>query len=158
MRREFHPLLAGHMLFNSRIHTVVGDLGYKMFDNIQSMFPDRFHNVGAREQLAMGAAIGLAKSGKIPVFYSITPFALWRPAEWIRNYVNHENVAVKIVGGGRDKDYAHDGFTHDASDDREFLKLFPNIKGFWPETKDELPRVVREWLYHPGPAYLNLKR
>jgi transketolase len=51
------------------------------------------------------------------VVYSITPFVLYRPFEWIRNYLDHEKIPVKLVGGGRDKDYGYLGFSHWAEED-----------------------------------------
>ncbi len=158
MRRDFHPLLLQHMRADPRIWLIVPDLGYGMMDAIFAEFPDRAFNVGAAEQLAMGVAVGLAEEGKIPVVYSITPFLLWRAAEWLRNYVNHEQVPIRLLAAGRDQDYAHDGFTHDASDDVDLLQCFPNIECYWPETVAELPEVTREWLFSPRPSYLNLRR
>ena len=143
---------------DSRIWVVTADLGYGMFDKISTSFPDRFVNCGASEQLMVGMGVGLALAGKIPVLYSITPFLLWRPAEWHRLYLNHERVPVKLVGSGRGTDYAHDGITHDATDDAAFLDILPNIATFWPETVDELPAVTEQWLYNERAAYLNLKR
>jgi transketolase C-terminal domain/subunit len=55
----------------------------------------------------MGTAVGMAMEGKIPIVYSITPFAIYRPFELIRNYLSHEQIPVKIVGGGRDKQYGY---------------------------------------------------
>ena len=158
MRRDFHPLLLDHMRKDDRIVVLTADLGFKMFDQIAAEFPGRFWNVGAAEQLLIGAAVGLAEDGKIPVCYSITSFLLWRPAEWWRNYVNAERVPIKAIGGGRDQDYCHDGWTHDCSDAKAFLSLMPNVKQFWPDTVADLPAVTQEWLYHDGPAFLSLRR
>jgi transketolase C-terminal domain/subunit len=55
----------------------------------------------------IGAATGMAMEGKIPVVYSITPFLLYRPFVFLRNYLHHENIPVKLVGGGRNKDYGY---------------------------------------------------
>lgn len=162
MRRDFHPLLLDHMRKDERIVVLVADLGYKMFDQIAAEFPNRFYNVGAAEQLALGVAVGLADEGKIPIVYSITPFLLYRPAEWIRNYLDYEKANVKLLAAGRyengKEDYGHDGHSHWSQGDRAFLSLFPNIIGFWPNTVAELPTVTEQWLYHKGPAYLNLRR
>ena len=158
MRRDFHPILLRHMREDPRIVVLVGDLGYKMFDSIAAEFPNRFWNVGAAEQLLLAAGIGLAEEGKIPVLYSITPFLLKRPIELIDLYVNHESVPVKLLGGGRGKDYHEDGPSHDATGDDTLLNLWPNIHGYWPTTVAELPDVVDTWLNDPAPAYLNLKR
>lgn len=157
MRRDFHPILLDHMRRDPRVWLITPDLGYKMLDTCFAEFPDRSINCGAAEQLALGIAVGLADEGKIPVVYSITPFLLFRPAEWIRNYLNHERANVKLLAAGRDWDYQNDGFTHWAHDDKAFLSLFPQIRGYWPDTVADLPRVAEEWLKE-GPAYLNLRR
>lgn len=146
------------MASNDRIWVITGDLGYGMFDRIRDDFPKRFVNVGAAEQVMIGIGVGLALRGKIPIVYSITPFLLYRPFETIRNYINGEKIPVKMVGSGRNKDYLHDGFSHWAEEDREVMKIFPNVLSFWPETKEEIPNLLSEILFNNQPVYLNLKR
>src|SRR5690554_4733225 len=133
-RGWFGAELYEQMAKNSDIYLLVGDLGYKVFDRHFNMFPERCINTGASEQALLGIACGLALEGKIAVVYSITPFLLYRPFETLRTYINHENIPVKLIGSGRDTDYAHDGFSHDASDVKGFLDQLPNIKQYWPET------------------------
>lgn len=166
MRREFHPIILNHMRRDDRIWVCTADLGYRMLDVIAAEFPNRFVNVGAAEQLLLGTAVGLAEEGLIPVCYTITPF-YWRAAEWIRNYVDHERVPVKLIGAGRGgmtpeglvyEDYRHDGWTHYAADDVKLFSCFPNIITYWPETVESLPRITDEWLYNDRPSYLNLRR
>lgn len=162
MRRQFHPLLLDHMRRDPRIRLITPDLGYKMLDSCFEAFPERCVNCGAAEQLALGIAVGLADDGLIPVVYSITPFLLFRPAEWIRTYLGHENSPVKLLGAGRYENgkecYGEDGFSHAAKGDHEFLGLFPNIVSYWPQTIEELPTTVEKWLYNKAPSYLNLRR
>ena len=62
--------------------------------------------------LMVGMGIGMAMEGKIPICYSMTPFVLYRPFELIRTYIDHENITVKLIGAGRDKDYDWLGFSH----------------------------------------------
>ena len=163
---ERHPSMRGyfayevynHMVDNENIWVVTGDLGYGMWDKVKKDFPDRFINVGAAEQAMIGVSVGLALENKIPITYSITPFLLYRPFETIRNYVDHESIAVKLVGSGRDRDYLHDGFSHWAEEDRRILKELKNIKSFWPETKEDIPQLVAEMINNPDPYYINLKR
>ena len=158
-RREFHPLLLDHMRRDPRIWLLTSDLGMGMFDAIMAEFPDRAINPGAAEQLCLGAAVGLADEGKIPIVYCITPFVLWRAAEWIRNYLNHDLSPVKLLGGGRGEDYAREnGFSHYAGDDKALLGLFPNVVSFWPDADADKQDVVNLWLYNGKPSYLNLKR
>ncbi len=105
MRKYFSELLYNEMAVNPDIVLLTGDLGYGLWNKIRLDFKSRFYNVGSSEQLMLGMASGMAMEGKIPIVYSITPFLLYRPFEFIRNYVDHEKLPVKLVGGGRDKDY-----------------------------------------------------
>jgi transketolase len=158
MRRRFADILHEKMRENAKIWVVTGDLGYKMWDNIRSDYPERFVNVGAAEQAMVGVGIGLALEGKIPFLYSITTFLLYRPFETIRNYINREMIPVKLIGAGRNKDYAHDGFSHWSEEDKEVMRIFANIRARWPETNEELPGLVQEMIQNNMPYYLNLKR
>lgn len=158
MRRQFADYLYVEMHRNPDIFLLTADLGYKMWDEIRADFPDRFVDVGAAEQLMIGAAVGLAQEGKTVLVYSITPFLLWRGAEWIRNYLNHEGANVKLVGSGRERDYSHDGFSHDATDDCDLMSCFRNIECYWPDTIEQMVDDTRKMLSSPGPACLNLRR
>ncbi len=158
-RGYFAGALYNQMLENKDIVLLTGDLGYKVWDRIRDDMPDRFFNLGAAEHSLMCAAVGMALEGKIPFVYSITPFLLFRPAEVIRNYVNKEKIPVKLIGSGRGEDYSqHDGFSHFCGDDQEILRLFPNIKGRWPPTKEEIPDLVEDMILREEPMYLNLSR
>ena len=92
MRKEFAKLLLERMKQDSDIYLVTADLGYGLWDEIRDNFPERFFNVGSSEMVALGACVGMAMEGKKPFFYSITPFALYRPFEIIRNYIDYENI------------------------------------------------------------------
>jgi len=158
MRKECMNLLLAEMVENQDIIVLTADLGFGLLDQIQNSFPERFHNVGAAEQLMIGAGIGLAESGKIPVCYSMSSFVLYRPFEFLRNYVNAECVPVKLIGSGRDKDYSHDGLSHWAHDDEQVLAALPNIKIYKPKSIEELEHIWPDFINSPEPAYLNLTR
>lgn len=158
MRKEFGKLLFDEMEINKNIYCVTADLGFGILDKCKESFSDRFYNTGAAEQLMIGVGIGLAENKKIPICYSITSFLLYRPFEFIRNYINYENIPVKLVGSGRDKDYSHDGISHWAEDDELILKSLPNIKIYKPTTINDLHEVWIDFLYSDKPCYLNLKR
>jgi len=148
-----------YMFHNDKVILLFGDLGYGMFDAIRESFPDRTINTGAAEQALVDISIGLALSGKIPVCYSITPFLLYRPFESLRTYINHEKIPVKLIGGGRDSDYEHDGWSHNASDDKDFMQHFKNIESYWPSNKEEInSKYVEKLLINEKPVYLNLLR
>ena len=158
MRNLFGKLLADSISKDERIWLLTGDLGFGVLNQARDIAPDRSYNVGAAEQLMLGAAVGLTHNNKIPICYSISPFIIFRPYEWLRNYLNHEGAAVKLVGAGRDQDYGHLGFSHWAVDDEDALKAFPNIKIYKPDTLQDLSNIWEEFLYNEKPCYLNIKR
>lgn len=157
-RGYFAYSLWEQMKHDKKINLLVGDLGYSMWDSVRDDFPDRFYNVGASEQLMMGCAVGMAQEGLKPFCYSITPFLLSRGHEWIRNYINHEQAPVRLVGSGRDGSYAHDGFTHHAFDDMEILRTFNNISILRPNDKIEVPDMVDRMVKEDRAWYINLAR
>tara|TARA_R100001224_G_C4026764_1_gene151236 strand:- start:1725 stop:2201 length:477 start_codon:yes stop_codon:yes gene_type:complete len=158
MRKTFSTLLHKEMARNDKIVLLTGDLGYGLWDRIRIDYNDRFYNVGSSEQLLLGAASGMAMEGKIPVVYSITPFLLYRPFEIIRNYLDHEKICVKLVGGGRDRDYGYLGFSHWAEEDMEVMKTFKNIASMKPSTEEELKNKFVDFINNKKPSYINLKR
>ena len=155
-RRKFKELFTEEMKQNYNIILLVGDVGYKIFDHLREEFPSRVINAGASEQLMIGMAAGLAMDGKIPVCYSITPFVLYRPFEFIRNYLNHESIPVKLVGSGRDEDYGVCGFSHYACEDLEVMKIFSEIEVHYPQSFEDID--IKKFLYSNTPSYINLKR
>ena len=163
---KLHPSQRGWFSFelykamarDDSIWLVVGDLGWGVFDAHFQDYPDRCINTGAAETAMIGIGVGLAMEGKIPVVYSITPFLIWRPAETIRLYLGHEGWPVKLAGSGRDDDYKHDGFSHNAKDAKKFLKQFSSICQEWPETKEWVANSMESFLYCPCPHFVSLKR
>jgi transketolase len=156
MRKEFASLLHSAMSENENIILLTGDLGYGLWDKIKIDYPDRFYNTLSAEQLMMGTAVGMAMEGKIPVVYSITPFAIYRPFELIRNYLDHESIPVKIVGGGRDKEYGYLGFSHWAEEDINILSNFKNLNLFKP--KEFNLKIFNSFMFNNQPSYLNLSK
>ena len=147
------------LMEDDNIFLLYGDLGYGMLDNLIENYPERCINTGAAEQVMVDMAIGLALEGKIPVCYSITPFLLFRPFESIRTYINHEKIKVKLIGGGRNLDYEHDGISHISHDDQLFMQHFENIKSLYPDKKEDVTyNFVKEMIYNNKATYLNLKR
>lgn len=156
MRKQFADILHEIMQDNPKIVVIVGDVGFGVFDQIRIDFPDRFYNAGASEQLLLGMAVGMALEGYIPIAYTITPFLLYRPFEFIRNYLNHEKINVKLVGAGRNDDYSRDGFTHHAFDDIVIMENFQNIKKMYPVNLTKV--TVEKFINCNCPAYMNLVR
>ena len=157
-RGYFAAALHEAMAEDDRIWLVTGDLGYGMLDACRDDFPGRYLNTGASEQAAIGIAVGLALQGRIPFVYSITPFLLYRPFEWLRNYLNHEQIPVRLVGSGLDDDYKHDGFTHHSFDAGNVLACLPNIKCYWPHAKERVPTMLADMIANDEPSFIALRR
>ncbi len=158
MRKIFAEMLHAEMATNPDIYLITGDLGYGLWDEIRDTFPNRFFNVGSSEMAMMGMAVGLAMDDKIPFVYSITPFAIYRPFEMIRNYINHENIPVKILGGGRNDEYGYLRFSHWSNEDLSALSVFENLKLFKPNTQEELENNFKFAVNNTSPVYINLKK
>ncbi len=156
MRGHFAGSLYNAMIDDSRIRIVVGDLGYGMLDKIRDSFPDRFLNVGAAEQVAVGICVGMSLEGLIPFCYTITSFYL-RAAETIGLYLDGEQINVKLVGSGRDKDYLHDGESHFAMRAQSYLGSL-DIVQFYPNIKEEIPAIVSTMVNSKKPGFLSLRR
>ncbi len=161
IRGWFAAALHDEMSKDERIWLITADLGFGMFDRIRDDFTERFVNCGASEQLAVGIGVGLALSMKIPFIYSITTFLLFRAFEWHRNYLNHENIPVKLVGSGIGDDYKHDGISHQPSIENELypiFRMFPNIHSFVPGTKEVAAQHVEFMVKNDRPSFISLRR
>lgn len=157
MRPEFFKQLYNQMKENPNVYLLVGDLGFGGADKIRDDFPDRFINCGASEFSMVGIACGLALEGKIPFVYTITPF-FYRAFELLRTYVDHESIPVKLVGSGRDDDYKHDGYSHNAGDIEPILNTLPNITQYYPVITEDIPEFVDILVKNKKPSFISLKR
>jgi transketolase len=163
-KSEFHNSVRGYfagclyneMVSNPDIVVLTADLGYGFLDRIKTDFPDRFINCGASEQAMLGIAIGLALKGKIPFTYTITSFYL-RCAEGINIYLHGEQIPVKMAGSGLFDDYEIDGYTHDGTQAQKYLNSLV-IRTYYPKTKEEVGKAVKEMIANKKPSFIGLKR
>ena len=66
---------------DEKIYVLVGDIGYRVFDEFREKHPSRFINMGICEQSIIGVSAGMALEGLKPWVYTITPFLIERPFE-----------------------------------------------------------------------------
>lgn len=98
MRRRFGKIITELAEKDEKIHIIVGDIGYRVFDEFRDKYPDRFFNMGICEQSIIGVSAGMALEGLKPWVYTITPFLIERPFEQIKLDIDQQNVDVKLVG------------------------------------------------------------
>jgi transketolase len=112
VRATFVATLAELAGRDPRVLLLTADLGYTIVEPFADRFPDRFFNVDVAEQNMIGVATGLAEAGFIPFVYSIVPFAVLRPYEFIRNGPILHRLQVRVVGVGGGMEYSTNGATH----------------------------------------------
>jgi len=155
MRRRFGKVINELAKKDDKIVLIVGDIGYKIFDEFRKTHPKRFFNFGICEQAMIGAASGMALEGLKPWVYSITPFLIERAFEQVKLDIDQQNVNVNLVGFA---DYPTLGPSHEMLDEERLMKLFKNIKSFFPRSSDETESVTRESHQKSGPFFISLKK
>ena len=133
---------------------MVGDIGYGIFDDFRKNHPKRFINLGICEQSLIGFAAGLSLEGYKPWVYTITPFLIERPFEQIKLDIDQQKADVKLVGFA---DYPTLGPTHSELNAKKMMKLFKNIKSFFPKNSKETEKVVLKSYKIKGPTFISLK-
>lgn len=156
MRAAFIQKLVELAERDPRIILLTGDLGYLALEPFADRFPDRFFNVGVAEQNLVGIATGMAEAGFIPFVYSIVPFAVLRPLEFIRNGPVLHQLPVRIVGIGGGFEYGPNGFTHYGLEDVACLRALPGISIFAPADAMQTTAVLERTWNFPGPVYYRL--
>ena len=119
-------------------------------------FPDRAFEFGIAEENLVGAAAGLAASGKIPFVYTAAPFLAYRAYEFIRTDVCLQNLPVKLIGSGSGLSVGSLGPTHHTTEDIAVLRSLPNLTILSPATPRQAYACVKEAYRCPGPVYIRL--
>jgi transketolase len=156
MRSIFFQTLADLAAQDNRIVLLTGDLGYRALEPFSEKFPDRFINAGVAEQNMVGMATGLAEAGFIPFVYSIAPFAVLRPFEFIRNGPVAHRFPVRIVGMGGGVEYSHNGISHFGLEDIAVLRTQPGLTILAPADPPQAETILRATWNLPGPVYYRL--
>jgi transketolase len=155
MRKIFGQTMIELAEKDQKVHLLVGDFGYSIFDDFIKKFPDRFHNLGICEQSLIGVAAGMALEGLKPYVYSITPFVIERPFEQVKLDIDQQNVNVKLIGFA---DYPTHGPTHREIDAKALMSLFKNIQSFFPMNSEETRKILLESYENEKPTFISLKK
>jgi len=154
LRRRFGKVITELADRDENIIVLVGDIGYRVFDQFREKYPDRFINLGICEQSMIGVSAGMALEGLKPWVYTITPFLIERPFEQVKLDIDQQNVNVKLIGFA---DYPTLGPTHRELDAEKLTQLFTNITSFFPRDGDETQSMMYEAYEKNGPAFISLK-
>jgi transketolase len=155
MRHEFGKALTDLARKDDKIVLLIGDIGYKIFDDFRKEFPDRFFNFGICEQSMISAASGMALEGLKPYVFTITPFLIERPFEQVKLDIDQQNVNVKLVGYA---DYPTQGPTHAEIDAPYLMKMFKNIDSYFPKNSKETRDALIKSYGSKRPAFISLKK
>ena len=154
MRRRFGKLINELAKKDDKIILLVGDIGYSVFDDFRKNHPKKFINLGICEQSIISVASAMALEGLRPWVYTITPFLIERPFEQIKLDIDQQKVNVNLVGFA---DYPTLGPSHAELNGKELMKLFKNIKSFFPKNSDETESAINESYANDGPNFISLK-
>ena len=158
MRAAFIETLAAMAEDDPRIVFLTGDLGYTAVEPFAERFPDRFFNVGVAEQNMLGLATGLAEGGFTPFVYSIAPFAVLRPYEFLRNGPIQHRFPVRIVGVGGGFEYGPNGFSHYALEDIAVMRAQRAIRIVAAGDSQQIPAALTAANALPEPVYFRLRK
>tara|TARA_B100000780_G_C21126985_1_gene457790 strand:- start:17780 stop:18271 length:492 start_codon:yes stop_codon:yes gene_type:complete len=154
MRRKFGKTIDQLAKKDKKIMLLVGDIGYGIFDDFRKNHNDRFFNLGICEQSIIGVAAGMALEGLKPWVYTITPFLIERPFEQIKLDIDQQKVNVNLVGFA---DYPTLGPTHSELNAKYLMKLFNNIKSYFPKNSKETEKFILKCNKNKGPNFISLK-
>ena len=156
MRHVFINELIKESKKDKNIYLITADLGFRAFETFQKEFPDRFINLGVAENNMIGVGAGMALQGKKVFVYSILPFVVFRSLEQIRNIICHNNLNVKLVGGGGGFSYSVQGISHNTSEDLSVMRSLPNMNVYNPGSKIEASIAIRTLFDIKGPSFIRL--
>jgi len=120
-------------------------------------FPDRFFSMGIAEQNMIGAAAGLAYSGKIAYASTFAVFSE-RAYEFTRNVVSRNKLNVRIAGSHAGIFTGEDGKSAQAIEDIAAYRALPNMIVLQPCDSIEAEKIVFALADYNGPSYMRLHR
>ncbi len=155
MRDVLSNFLSTKAAEDKNFFVMSGDHGYALFDQLRKVAPDQFINTGVTEQAMIGAAAGMAKTGKKMVVYGLASFIPIRVLEFIKMNICYEQLPVIILGDGAGTVYTTLGASHQCGEDIACLKTLP-IKIFSPADKFEMKLCLDQAFKEKIPTYIRI--
>src|SRR5262249_35199346 len=145
-------------LRSAKIVGLTADLGkYTDILPFAEAFPKRFFNVGMAEQILVGVAAGMARTGFIPFCTTYCVFATRRAYDFIAIGCALSRTNVKIIAGlpGLTTGY---GGTHQGIEDLALMRSMPNLAVIDPFYATEIAQAIMAIADYDGPVYMRLLR
>lgn len=154
---ESSRALAGSVLAelaasDERIWSVTSDIGGSLVE-FKKKFPERYLDVGIAEQIACGAAAGLALEGYRPYIVGMIPFITMRAFEQVRTDLCYQNLPVTLIGTGGGL-VSGGGATHNAMEDVAIMRALANMSVVSVSDPVMIKSLVRHSLDWDGPLFI----
>ena len=150
-------LIAGKA--DERIVALTADLkGSLKMDAFAKEFPERFFQCGIAEANMVGAAAGLALTGKVPFIGSFAEFVTGRVYDQIRQEVSYGKANVKIASSHAGITLGEDGATHQTMEDIALMRALPDMVVINPCDYNQTMQATIAAAKYDGPVYLRFGR
>ncbi len=144
---------------NPNVVALTADLkGSLKMDAFAAEFPERFIQCGIAEANMVGAAAGLAITGKIPFIGSFAEFVTGRVYDQIRQEVSYGNTNVKIASSHAGITLGEDGATHQTMEDLALMRALPGMVVLNPCDYNQTVQATLAAAKYNGPVYLRFGR
>ncbi len=121
-------------------------------------FPERFFQCGIAEANMIGAAAGLAISGKVPFVGSFAEFVTGRVYDQIRQELAYGHTNVKIASSHAGLTLGEDGATHQTMEDVALMRALPGMTVIVPCDYNQTRQATLAIAKMTGPVYLRFGR
>ncbi len=144
---------------NKSVVVLEADLGKStMSSEFQSIYPDRYFQMGIAEQNMASVAAGMALTGRVAFINSFAVFTAGRAYDQIRSSICIPALNVNICGSSAGLSDYGDGKTHQSVEDIATMRVLPNMTVLSPVDAVETKLMVRAMMEKAGPCYLRINR
>ena len=144
---------------DSRVVALTADLkGSLKMDAFAAECPERFIQCGIAEANMVGAAAGLAITGKIPFIGSFAEFVTGRVYDQVRQEVSYGKANVKIASSHAGITLGEDGATHQTMEDIALMRALPGMVVLNPCDFNQTVQATLAAAKYEGPVYLRFGR
>jgi transketolase len=144
---------------DERVVAMTADLkGSLKMDEFAAEFPERFIQCGIAEANMVGAAAGLAITGKIPFVGSFAEFITGRVYDQIRQELGYGHTNVKLASSHAGLTLGEDGATHQTMEDVALMRAIPGMVVLNPCDYNQTKAATIAAAKYDGPVYLRFGR